>query len=177
MKMFTKIIAYSTLFLANTIQANKPFPEFSLPDLANPEHLRSLSDFPNEPFLLNVWATWCTYCMQEYPLLLDLAKNKKVKIIGLNILDDRDKALAELEKIGSPFIFNLYSKDKSPLYIALDIHRAPVTYLIDSERNIHYVRDGMLTQKDIEQKILPKLEKLQAVKNEGNFTNALFPNP
>ena len=36
----------------------------------------SSADLAARPYILNVWASWCAPCLQEHPLLLDLAKRR-----------------------------------------------------------------------------------------------------
>ena len=32
-------------------------------------------------YLLNIWSSWCVPCKQEHPLLMNLGKNKNIKLI------------------------------------------------------------------------------------------------
>lgn len=43
--------------------------DFQLTDLAG-KQVR-LADFRGKPVFLNFWATWCTYCRQEFPAILE----------------------------------------------------------------------------------------------------------
>ena len=47
-----------------------------------------------EPFVLNVWASWCVNCRAEHPLLSELAGT--VSLYGLNYRDKGDAARAWL---------------------------------------------------------------------------------
>ena len=61
-------------------------PDFELRDLANKKV--KLSDFRGKVVLLNFWATWCTPCRQEVPLLVEL-QNKYgpdgLQIVGIDM--------------------------------------------------------------------------------------------
>ena len=63
---------------------DKPAPSFSLPTLANPQQTMTEADLKGEVSLVNVWASWCVACRHEHGLLVDLAKQGRVRIIGLN---------------------------------------------------------------------------------------------
>lgn len=61
-------------------------PDFSLPTLDG-GHVQ-LSDYRGRPVVLNFWASWCTPCRKEFPLLRDEVANKHgVALIGVNTQD------------------------------------------------------------------------------------------
>ena len=41
------------------------------------------------PVLVNVWGSWCAPCREEIPLLVKLAKTKKVQIIGIDAVETK----------------------------------------------------------------------------------------
>ena len=44
----------------------KPAPEFSLPSLQDAAYPISTKDLAGQPWVLNVWGTWCGGCRQEH---------------------------------------------------------------------------------------------------------------
>ena len=72
---------------------NRPMPHFSLPTLEHPERSLGPQDLRGQVYLINVWASWCTACQAEHPLLVDLARAGVVPIYGLNYKDGREDAL------------------------------------------------------------------------------------
>lgn len=50
-----------------------PAPDFSLPDLDG--NVVSLSNYRGRAVLLNFWATWCHYCIEEFPLIQAYAES------------------------------------------------------------------------------------------------------
>ena len=62
----------------------KPLPVFNLPALHEPDRSISELNFLGKPRLFNVWASWCSACVTEHPLLVDIAKSHAIEIIGLN---------------------------------------------------------------------------------------------
>ena len=142
-----------------SVLLDKDFPNFSLSRLDNEEVISkdSLTEFPS---LLNVWATWCVACRVEHPFLMELKKESKIKIYGLNYKDDRNKAIKLLDKIGDPYEFSIFDKD-GKLAIDLGVYGAPETFLIDNEGIIRVRHVGVLTPEVWEQKFDGVLSKLK----------------
>ena len=62
-------------------------------------------------YLLNIWSSWCVPCRQEHPLLIDLAKNKNVKVFGINYKDNKEKAEKFLKELGNPYEKIIFDKN------------------------------------------------------------------
>jgi len=62
-------------------------PDFSLDTLDG--KTVKLSDFRGKPVVLNFWASWCTPCRKEFPMLKDAyaAGNGKWSLVGVNTQD------------------------------------------------------------------------------------------
>ncbi|MDY5107125.1 MAG: DsbE family thiol:disulfide interchange protein, partial [Actinobacillus minor] len=65
---------------------DKPFPEFVGKNLLDPNAKITNLSLPQEPYILNVWGSWCTWCIKEFPILLKL-KAQGVPIVGLTYSD------------------------------------------------------------------------------------------
>ena len=75
----------------------KPAPAFALRDLHEPGRTVGTADLHGQVWLLNVWASWCESCRIEHPLLVDLARQKIVPIVGLDYKDKDDLGKAWLQ--------------------------------------------------------------------------------
>src|SRR5215472_18451711 len=63
----------------------------------------SAADFAGTVTLLNVWASWCVPCHDEAPLLLRLAEDKRIRVVGINYKDQADNARRFLGRYGNPY--------------------------------------------------------------------------
>ena len=53
--------------------------------------------------LINFWASWCGPCRDEHPILLELNKEKNLKLLGVNVKDKKNNALEFLKDLGDPY--------------------------------------------------------------------------
>ncbi len=84
--------------------------------------------------LVNFWATWCTPCRAEHPVLLDL-KEQGVRIVGVLYKDDEGLGRQLLARDGDPF--DVVAMDPTgDAGIAFGIAGVPETFLVD--------RNGMI---------------------------------
>lgn len=84
---------------------DKPVPEFYQANLHEPSQIVSPKEFPKQPFLLNVWGSWCGYCKEEHPLLIEIAKT--LPIVGVDYRDNRQNGIKMLKRMGNPFILTI----------------------------------------------------------------------
>ena len=64
----------------------KPAPAFTL-QLLEGNARYSAADLKGRPVLVNFFASWCEGCQVEHPVLLKLARESKVEIIGMDYKD------------------------------------------------------------------------------------------
>ena len=121
----------------------KPLPEFDLPTLESgtQQNFKS-AELQGEPYLLNVWATWCAPCLVEHPYLYKLSQDG-VKIVGVNYKDDADRAIGWLEKYKNPYAVTLFDED-GRLGFDLGLTGAPETFLVNSAGQITYRHVGIV---------------------------------
>lgn len=127
-----------------SVLIDRPFPEFSLPDLGSGDTLAK-ADVTGDVMLVNVWATWCPACLVEHPVLLRLAKEEGVPIVGVNYNDDPDKARVWLVRHENPYR-NVLVDQQGELGIDLGIYGAPETFVVDAEGTIRYKHIGAVTE-------------------------------
>lgn len=139
---------------------DRPIPAFAAPGLADPGRSVRPEDFAGEVWLLNVWATWCVPCRDEHPVLMHAARELGLTIVGLNYKDDRDAAIDWLERLGDPYRVSA-SDPGGRVGIDLGVYGVPETYVVDAEGIIRYKHIGELTREDLDDTILPVVERLR----------------
>ncbi|OOF84251.1 thiol:disulfide interchange protein [Rodentibacter ratti] len=136
---------------------DKPIPEFYQANLFEPTQTLSLKDFPKTPFLLNVWGSWCGYCKEEHPLLMDIAKT--IPIIGIDYRDNPQNGREMLKRMGNPFLFTI-DDSHGEFAMKLGVDGAPETYLVDAHGIIRYRHSGLLDRETWKNVFIPKIQQL-----------------
>lgn len=141
----------------------KSAPTFELPNLTQPEQRITTADLAGKVTLLNVWATWCTACMQEHPVLMKIAESGDVALYGLDYKDTRDDALAWLGKLGDPYLGSAFDED-GRVGIDWGVYGTPETFVIDKTGTVRYKHIGPLSWEEWNQTLLPLVQALKAEK-------------
>jgi len=142
---------------------DKPVPEFDLPVLARPDQKVSRESMLGKPYLVNFWGSWCVTCRAEHPVVTQLAKLKKVYIVGMNFRDEEADALAWLQRWGNPYDVTLVDYD-ARTSIDFGVYAAPETFLVDPSGTIVFKQLGQLTWDVVENEILPRVAKMESGK-------------
>ncbi len=113
--IFIFVIFYKGLNNTNLYTPNTNInivPEFTSESLIKKKTFSSKDIFNEDKFyLLNIWASWCLPCRDEHPFLMNLIKNEKIKIIGLNYKDNISSAEKFIDELGNPYSLILLDKD------------------------------------------------------------------
>jgi cytochrome c biogenesis protein CcmG/thiol:disulfide interchange protein DsbE len=137
----------------------KAAPAFELPLLHVPDKTFSQKDMLGTVWVMNVWASWCPPCLQEHPIVTDLARSGIAPVVGLNYKDERDDALPWLKKHGDPFKVSVYDR-AGRIAIDYGVYGVPETYVIDRRGIIRYKHIGPLTPEIAQKKLRPLIEEL-----------------
>ena len=82
--------------------------------------------------LINFWASWCAPCRIEHPYLMQLSKEKNLKIIGVNFKDKKINASKFLDELGNPYYY--MAKDTTGKQsVNFGIYGIPESILINNE--------------------------------------------
>jgi len=135
----------------------KPAPEFSLPSLQDASYPVSSKELIGQPWVLNVWGTWCGGCRQEHETLLMIARQKSVPLIGLNWKDDNAAAQRWLRELGNPY--SVVAEDhEGRTAIDWGVYGAPETFLIGPDGTVLYKHIAPMTMEVWTTEFLPRIE-------------------
>jgi cytochrome c biogenesis protein CcmG/thiol:disulfide interchange protein DsbE len=135
----------------------KPAPLFSLTDVMDPGRTVSNAALKGQVYILNVWGTWCVACRQEQEALLDIARQHVVPIVGLDYMDQREKAQAWLTQLGNPYSGVAFDTDGRTA-IDWGVYGAPETFLVDGQGRIIYKFISPITPDVWQHDFLPRIE-------------------
>ena len=148
----------------------RPVPAFELPLLSDTTHTMTNANLPKQPFLINVWGSWCPTCIIEHPFLMQL-KERGVNIVGVNYKDEIGNALSYLNQRGDPFSMSIQDL---PGQFALDLGLtgAPETFVVGGDGIIRQHIIGEINEDNWQNRITPCLMVLNDANKTGNSPDA-----
>ena len=139
----------------------KPAPVFHLTTLDTPSRVLSADDMRGQVWLLNVWASWCSGCREEHPVLVEFSQSRAVPIYGMDYKDQPSDARRWLAQLGNPYTAVVQDLD-GRMGIEFGVYGVPETFVIDKAGIIRYKQIGPLTPNVLRDTILPLVRKLNA---------------
>jgi cytochrome c biogenesis protein CcmG, thiol:disulfide interchange protein DsbE len=141
-----------------------PAPQTSLPPL--PGLLSSggqvpgldPASFKGKISVVNVWASWCVPCHDEAPLLIELAKDNRLQLIGINYKDAPDNARRFLSQYGNPFVA-VGVDGNGRAAIEWGVYGVPETFIVDRNGKIAYKLVGPITPENIGSTLRAEIDK------------------
>lgn len=135
----------------------KQAPAFSLPSLQDANYPVSTEELKGQPWVLNVWGTWCAGCREEHDTLLAIARQNTVPLVGLNWKDDNAAAQQWLRQLGNPYA--VVAEDREGR-VAIDwgVYGAPETFLIGPDGTVLYKHIAPMTMETWIKEFLPRIE-------------------
>ena len=94
--------------------------------------------------ILNVWASWCAPCRIEHPVLMDLAKDQSIRVLGFNYKDKPENARRFLGTFGNPFTA-VGAAETGRTAIEFGVYGVPETFVIGRDGTIRHKHVGPLT--------------------------------
>lgn len=137
---------------------DKPVPGFALPPLGGAKGLAS-ADLTGRVALVNFFASWCAPCRIEHPLLMRLAREGRVAVLGISYKDARPDSRRFLDQLGDPYEAIGWDGDGR---VAIDwgVYGVPETFVVDRQGRIRHRHVGPLTEEAMTQRLAPLLARL-----------------
>jgi cytochrome c biogenesis protein CcmG, thiol:disulfide interchange protein DsbE len=148
----------------------RPAPDTVLPPIAGLERDGQAvpgldpASFKGAVTVINVWASWCIPCHDEAPLLMQLAQDKRFRLVGINYKDDAGNARRFLGRYGDPFA--AAGADLSGRS-AIDwgVYGVPETFVVGRDARIAYKLVGPITPDNFASLLKPQIEKALAAQS------------
>lgn len=128
-------------------------PQFTLSDYDGNQV--SVNDFPGKILVINSWAAWCPFCVDELPAFRDLQELFANDIVVIAI--DRQESLSTAQNytdsagISDAYIFLLDPDDS--FYRSIGGFSMPETLFVDTEGNIRVHKRGPMKLKEMVDKV------------------------
>ena len=120
----------------------------------------SLTDLVAEdgrPVVVNLWATWCTPCLEEMPDIQEAHESlgADVRFLGINVSDSPTLSARRVTELGITY---LQGRDPEGLFtVALEAVGLAGTAFIGSGGDLEHVHHGRLDTADLEAAIMEYL--------------------
>jgi cytochrome c biogenesis protein CcmG, thiol:disulfide interchange protein DsbE len=141
-----------------------PAPQTTLPPVAGLERDSKPvpgvdpATFKGAVTLVNVWASWCVPCHDEAQLLVGLAQDSRLRIVGINYKDEPENARRFLGRYGNPFTA-AGADPNGRAAIEWGVYGVPETFIVGRDGRIAYKLVGPITPENLEATIKPEIEK------------------
>jgi thiol-disulfide isomerase/thioredoxin len=130
-------------------------PDFTVLDALGNEV--SLSSLKGKPVVLNFWATWCGYCVDEMPEFESAFREygNEAAFMMVNLTEGSRETLESASGYISAngYTFPVYYDTKGSAAYAYGIRSIPLTYFIDSEGTIVSGGPGAISEKALREGI------------------------
>jgi cytochrome c biogenesis protein CcmG, thiol:disulfide interchange protein DsbE len=98
--------------------------------------------------VVNIWASWCAPCRAEHPVLLELTKDTRFIVAGINYKDRPLNAAGFLSDLGNPFD-ETGTDVNGRAAIDWGVYGVPETFIIGRDNIIRYKHVGPLGAADL----------------------------
>lgn len=135
---------------AGQLEIGTAAPNFTLNDFSGTPV--SLSDFSGKPVVVNFWAAWCPFCIDEMPDFEKVHQEFGDKVVFLGIHRSETEDVKTGEEFGRPLVsYSLLADTTGEIYKTLTSGRAamPFTMIIDKEGKVTFRKFGPMTAAEL----------------------------
>jgi cytochrome c biogenesis protein CcmG/thiol:disulfide interchange protein DsbE len=135
----------------------KKFPIIEGTDFYSNETVKLNDLMDNNLALVNVWASWCVTCRKEHQVIMNIAENTNLKLIGINYKDTKSDGEEYLKVMGNPFDEIVFDPN-GEIGMELGVYATPETFLISREGLIIHKHIGEITKEIWNENFLPLIK-------------------
>lgn len=160
--LFLTLILYSSFSYGNTVKAINT-------DSLNKE----ISEAKSRLLIVDFWATWCSPCKKQLPVLFNLYekyKSKGLSIIGVAMDYNAQNVDKFLEKSDVNYPIYLGNEDIAYIY---KVKAVPTMHIYDKSGNLVKKHAGFINECELAQIIESVLSEKYAFNNRGSDNNEL----
>jgi cytochrome c biogenesis protein CcmG/thiol:disulfide interchange protein DsbE len=140
------------------IAVGDPVPDKVLPALPGPGR-GSIAEHRGKWVLVNLWASWCIPCRQEAPVLERFYRRnraRKVTVIGIDVEDNRDDAVAFLRE--HPTTYPQLRSVADERSAAFGSSGVPENFLVDPQGHLALIWRGPVDDSLLRERVEPLIE-------------------
>ena len=159
------VIAVFLYFSLNSTSSKLPspllgkmFPKIEAKDFYSDESVLLTKLLSKKMSLVNVWASWCVTCRQEHQMMMKIANNKDLQLIGINYKDTRTDGERYLDMMGNPFDVIVFDPT-GKIGLDLGVYATPETFLVNQQGVILFKHIGALDSKVWEEGFIPYIKE------------------
>ena len=134
------------------VSVGRPAPPFALEALDGTRV--SLRALRGRPMVINFWASWCTECRKEHPLLMEAHDRlgHRIAFVGVIFQDSAENARGYLVEMGDVAAGSYPNLEDPGSRVAIDygVYGVPETFFVDRRGVVVAKRIGRVTPEILE---------------------------
>ena len=151
------VVIFTKVLLNKNTTTDDTSTRIVLPILYTKNEVFDTNDLIGHPYIINVFASWCTTCQEEHKLWLEISQKNIVKIYGIDYLDTEYKVQQWLNTHGNPY--TKIAKDYSgKVGNILGVTGVPETFVFNKDGKIILYIHGTISKDIWENQILKLIQ-------------------
>lgn len=138
----------------------KPLPHFHLSNMLAPSYPLTEEKIKGKVSLVNVFASWCSACEMEHPMMMAIMNQYQIPIYGIAYKDTPKNIKAFLAVNGNPYTA-IGNDNRGEVAMELGVYGTPETFIVDKKGVIVHRHVGIISEQVWEDELLPIIKELK----------------